>query len=61
MKKLTRTNDGIIGGVCGGLGKYLDADPVIFRLAFAGLLVAAGGGLWVYLLMWMVIPKESAS
>ena len=37
-KKMTRSlNDRMIGGVCGGLGQYLDVDPTIIRLIFVFL------------------------
>ena len=49
------TTDRMIAGVCGGLGAYLDIDPVIVRLFFV-LLTLAGGGVLIYLLLWILIP-----
>lgn len=41
-KKLYRSRNGrAIAGVCAGLGKYFQIDPVIIRLGF--LFLAAGG------------------
>ncbi len=45
-----------IGGVCGGLGEYLDVDPTIIRIIWA-LLIFSGVGLLAYLIAWLVIPN----
>ncbi|MFD8284614.1 PspC domain-containing protein [Streptomyces solisilvae] len=46
----------VISGVCGGLGRYCDLDPVIFRVALSVLAVAGGLGLIVYGFCWVLIP-----
>lgn len=51
----------VIGGVCGGLGEYFDIDPVILRVIFAVLAIFGGGGLLLYLLLWIVIPSKTSS
>lgn len=57
-KKLRRSvTDSVIGGVSGGLGDYFDTDPVIFRILFVVLTITGGGGVFIYLLMWIFIPK----
>lgn len=50
--------DRVLGGVCGGLGRYIGLDPVLLRLAFVVLLFAGGAGILVYILAWIVIPEE---
>jgi len=56
-KKLRRSaNEKVIGGVAGGLGDYFDTDPVIFRILFVVLAFTGGGGVLIYLLMWIFIP-----
>ncbi len=58
-KKLRRSQkDSVIGGVAGGLGEYFDTDPVIFRILFVVLTLTGGGGVFIYLLMWIFIPKQ---
>ena len=32
-KKLIRSNDRVLAGVCGGLAEYFDFDPVLVRVA----------------------------
>ncbi|MDG6244885.1 MAG: PspC domain-containing protein [Methanolobus sp.] len=58
-KRLKRSrSDRMIAGVCGGLGKYLDVDPVIIRLLWAGAIFIYGTGLLAYIIAWVVIPEE---
>jgi phage shock protein C len=61
-KRLYRARDDrMLGGVCGGLGEYFDVDPVLMRLVFvAGTVLSGGLGLAVYVLLWIIVPKEGA-
>lgn len=59
MKRLYRNkSDVMIAGVCSGLGEYLDVDPTAVRLAFVLLLFAGFSGLWIYLVLWIIIPEK---
>lgn len=51
-------DDAMIAGVCSGLGKYLDLNPAIVRVFFVLLAVADGIGIFVYILLWAIIPRE---
>ena len=58
-KRLCRSSrDAVIAGVCGGLGEYLGFDPVLVRLAFIFFAVFNGFGVVLYLVLWLVLPKE---
>lgn len=48
----------ILGGVCGGLGRYLGVDAVLLRIAFVVLALAGGGGVLIYVVAWILIPEE---
>lgn len=48
----------VVGGVCGGLGRYCDVDPVIFRIVIGVLTVAGGLGMIFYGFAWLLIPLE---
>lgn len=48
----------MVSGVCGGLGRCFDMDPVIFRVALGMLAVTGGLGLTVYGFAWLLIPLE---
>ncbi|PKN76204.1 MAG: hypothetical protein CVU49_02220 [Candidatus Cloacimonetes bacterium HGW-Cloacimonetes-2] len=50
--------DKMIGGVCSGLAVAMNTDPAIVRLAFVGLTLLGGGGIVIYLLLWIVMPLE---
>ena len=56
-KRLTKSNDRKIAGVCGGLAEYFDVDPTLVRLLFVVFALAGGPGLLVYLVMAIVMPN----
>ena len=59
-KRLFRsTDDKVIAGISGGIGRYFDIDPVIVRIAFVVLAVIGGSGVALYLIGWLVIPKQN--
>ena len=59
-KRLYRSRDDrMIGGVCAGLGKYLNLDPTVVRLIFVlGAFFGLGSLVVVYLILLLVIPEE---
>lgn len=48
----------VVAGVCGGLGRYCDVDPVIFRIVIGVLSVTGGVGLIFYGFAWLLLPLE---
>ena len=50
--------DRMFGGVCGGLGRYLNVDPVLLRIAAVALALSGGLGVLAYVVAWIVIPEE---
>ena len=54
------SSNSVIGGVCGGFAEYLNADPVIFRVLFVLAILIGGGGLLLYIILWIVIPLKEA-
>ena len=60
--RLTRSEtDKMIAGVCGGLAEYLNLDPVWVRLLFVLLLFASGIGAPIYLVLWVIMPREAVA
>ena len=56
-----RTRRGrLAGGVCSGLGAHFGVDPLLLRIAFVGLTLLAGVGLWLYLAILLFTPEEGA-
>ncbi|MBE0685629.1 MAG: PspC domain-containing protein [Anaerolineaceae bacterium] len=59
-KKLFRSKkERMIGGVCGGLGNYLNIDPTIVRLIFVlSFVLLFQSTFWIYLLLLIIVPEE---
>ena len=58
--RLTRsTDDKVVGGLAGGLGRCFGIDPVVFRIAFVVLTLAGGSGILLYLIGWLMIPDDT--
>ena len=59
-RRLTRSSsDKVLGGVAGGLGRYFDIDPIIFRIGFVVLTLAGGAGLLAYVAAWLLVPEDA--
>ena len=59
-KKLMRSNDRIIAGVCGGLGEYLDVDVSIVRIGYVIITFASCcTALLLYIAMAIIIPDKN--
>lgn len=60
-KKLYRSNNNkVVAGICGGLGEYLDMDPVVLRLLWLMLVIFTGifPGIIAYILAVLLVPKR---
>lgn len=59
-KKLLRSRNQMIGGVCAGLANYFNFDPTLVRVAYVLLSVLSAGfpGALVYIILWLVMPME---
>ena len=60
VKRLTRTSDDkMVAGVCGGLARYLAADPTLVRvLAVVALVFAFPAAIIGYVLAWAIMPTS---
>jgi phage shock protein PspC (stress-responsive transcriptional regulator) len=58
-KKFYRSRtEKVFAGVCGGLAEYFDLDVILVRLLFLVLIVFAGGGLFAYIILWIITPEK---
>ena len=59
MKKLYRSSNRILAGVCGGIAEYFDVDPTLIRVVFAVLTLfsAAFPGMLLYIILMILIPN----
>ncbi len=53
------TSDSMLGGVCGGLGRYFNVDANLIRLIFVVLAVLPGFGVPIYLVLWLILPEDT--
>jgi len=59
-KSLHRSQtDKILTGVCGGLAEYFEVDSTIIRLLFILVVALGGSGILIYLILWLIMPKDS--
>ena len=56
--KWIRSRDGIIGGVCEGLGQRYEVEPWLIRMFWLFSLAFFGIGAVLYLVMMFVVPRE---
>ena len=56
-KKLFKSKNRVICGVCGGIGEYFNVDPTIIRLLFV-IFGLCGAGLIAYIVGAIIIPEE---
>ncbi len=58
-KKLRRSNDQMIAGVCAGIAEYLSLDVTLVRVGYVLLSILSAGfpGTLLYIILWIVMPK----
>ncbi len=60
-RRLVRSRyDKKIGGVCAGVARYFDLDPLTVRLVWLLTFLLAGTGGLAYIICWIVMPLEPA-
>lgn len=47
----------VLAGVCGGLARYFDVEPLVVRIVFVALGLVGAFGVVAYVLAWIVIPE----
>lgn len=57
MKKLYKSNNRMICGVCAGIAEYLGIDPTVVRLLWAALGLT-GTGILLYIIAALVMPEN---
>ena len=59
MKKLYRSSNRILAGVCGGVAEYLDVDPTLIRVIYVALSMFTAGfpGLLLYIILMILMPN----
>ncbi|NCB67888.1 MAG: PspC domain-containing protein [Bacteroidia bacterium] len=59
QKKLRRSQNKMISGVCAGIAEYFDFDPTLVRIAYVLLSFFSAGfpGLLLYIILAIVMPQ----
>ena len=59
MKKLYRSSNRILAGVCGGIAEYFDVDPTVIRVVYLILSLFSAGfpGLLLYIILMILMPN----
>ena len=59
MKKLYRSSNRILAGVCGGLAEYFDVDLTLIRVIYAALSLFTVGfpGVLLYIILMILMPN----
>lgn len=52
------TNQQVIGGVAAGIADNMNTDPTIIRILFIVLALFGGGGVLIYVIMWIALPAD---
>ena len=52
------SSEKMLGGVAGGLARYLNADVTLVRAVIAALAVFTGVGAPLYLAAWLLVPAD---
>ncbi|MBS3938625.1 MAG: PspC domain-containing protein [Peptococcaceae bacterium] len=61
-KRLYRSRSSrMLGGVCGGIAEYANADPTVIRLLVLLMVLAMGSGLLFYIAAWVIMPEGPQS
>lgn len=57
MRKLVKSQDRKLCGVCGGIAEYFGIDPTIVRLVWALTALFAGTGVLTYIIAALLMPE----
>ena len=60
-KRLRRSNDRMIAGVCAGIAEYFDVDVTLVRIGYVliSMISAAFPGILVYIIAWIIMPEDN--
>ncbi|MCR4996260.1 MAG: PspC domain-containing protein [Butyrivibrio sp.] len=57
-KRIYKSNDRKVCGVCGGLAEFFGIDPTIVRLVYALLALTYGSGLLIYIIAAIIMDDR---
>ena len=57
-KRLYKSNDSMLDGVCAGIAEYFDIDPTLVRLGWVLFCTMGGSGILAYIIAAVIIPRN---
>ncbi len=57
-KRLYRTRNGVFAGVCGGIAEFFGLNASTIRWVTLLLILFGGLSIWVYIILWLIVPKK---
>ena len=57
MKRLTKSNNRMLLGVCAGIAEYFDIDPNVVRLLWVMFCLPGGSGILGYIIAAVIMPS----
>ena len=59
-KRLTKSENRMLSGVCGGIAEYLGWDATLVRVVYALLSICSAGfpGLLIYIILAILMPNK---
>ena len=63
QKRLARSTNKMLAGVCGGIAEFFEVDPTLIRVAYAALSIFTTGfpGLLLYLILMLIMPAAGSN
>ena len=58
MKRLTKSNNRMLLGVCAGIAEYFDIDPNVVRLLWVMFCLLGGSGILGYIIAAVIMPSS---
>ncbi len=56
-KRLTKSRDKVLSGVCGGFAEYFGIDPTIVRILWVIFCCGGGSGVLAYIIAALIMPE----
>lgn len=58
-KKLHKSSNRILCGVCGGIAEYFNIDPTLIRLGWVVFCALGGSGVLAYIIAAIIMPQDA--
>jgi phage shock protein C len=62
-KKLFRSNNKMLAGVCAGIAEFFNLDPTLVRIAYVIVSIFSAGfpGILLYIILMLIMPQQEVN